>query len=406
MDLSVSPDLDARWCYLIVLLCGLISARSQLYKRFVDFKVSGAWLVPSTWLIFGIYLAIPIALFWLMDRMNALNDTSFFAALLVGLAYPAILAGGFGGLKASAGVQDVFKPIEAFTDSVIKSVTKATARNDKRFEDFVVAQMRADKEVFDEVLNLAKSAVADVAALEKQLNDLESAGTTDSSLLLQKKARLIYLHLSGTPDFVRSLTKSEKVMKGRFWKSPIFQTRAVVGLMIFVFAAGLLAAVYLTTRPSFSIRYYGWRLTKPNSSEADRFRARENLRRSVVDSDMGMRTYQCLARLLRSPGLPVQRVDMLLQVLLQGRNQKYHNAMLCSELIDDLRVDSVDARSRVHQTLEFLALKIDPRFKDNQKELDQWNPSKGDSIVSVEDWINRWRAFFCETSQSTTPAKP
>ena len=101
MDLSVSPDLDARWCYLIVLLCGLISARSQLYKRFVDFKVSGAWLVPSTWLVFAIYLAIPIALFWLMDRMNALNDTSLLAALLVGFAYPAILAGGFGRLAVA-----------------------------------------------------------------------------------------------------------------------------------------------------------------------------------------------------------------------------------------------------------------------------------------------------------------
>ena len=87
MDLSVSPDLDARWCYLIVLLCGLISARAQLYKRFVDFKVSGAWLVPSTWLVFAIYLAIPIALFWLMDRMNALNDTSLFAALLVVICF-------------------------------------------------------------------------------------------------------------------------------------------------------------------------------------------------------------------------------------------------------------------------------------------------------------------------------
>ena len=63
------------------------------------------------------------------------------------------------------------------------------------------------------------------AALEKQLNDLDSAGTTDSSLLLQKKAQLIYLYLSATPDFVRLLTKNKKVMKGRFWKSPIFQTR-------------------------------------------------------------------------------------------------------------------------------------------------------------------------------------
>jgi hypothetical protein len=405
MDLSVSPDLDARWCYLIVLLCGLISARSQLYKRFVDFKVSGAWLVPSTWLIFGIYLAIPIALFWLMDRMNALNDTSFFAALLVGLAYPAILAGGFGGLKASAGVQDVFKPIEAFTDSVIKSVTKATARNDRRFEDFVVARMRSDKNVFNEVLGLAKSAVVDVAPLEKQLKDLD-AGTSDGSLLLEKRARLIYLYLSGTPDFVRSLTKSKNVMKGQFWRSPIFQTRAVVVLMIFVFGAGLSAAVYFTTRPSFSVSYYGWRLTKRSSSESDRFRARENLRRSVVDSDFGKKTYQQLTRRLRSPGLPVERVDMLLQVLLQARDQKYHDAMLCRELIDDLRVDSVDARSRVHQTLAFLALKIDPHFKDNQKELDGWNPSKGDSIVSLEDWINRWRGFFCQATQSKTGRKP
>jgi hypothetical protein len=95
---------------------------------------------------------------------------------------------------------------------------------------------------------------------------------------------------------------------------------------------------------------------------------------------------------------------MLLQLLLQARNQKYHEDVLCDELIDDLRVDSVDARSRVHQTLEFLAVRRDPHFKDNQKELDGWNPSKGDSVVSLEDWINRWRAFFCQGTQSKATA--
>ena len=99
MDLSVSPDWDTRLCYLVVLLCGLVSARIQLYKRFVEAKISGAWLVPNTWLVFGIYVFIPIALFWLMDRTSALTDTSLFAALLIGLAYPAILAGGFGGMR-------------------------------------------------------------------------------------------------------------------------------------------------------------------------------------------------------------------------------------------------------------------------------------------------------------------
>ena len=145
MDLSVSPDFDARLCYLIVLLCGLISARIQLYKRFLELKISGVWLVPYTWLMFGIYLVTPLALFWLMDRTSALTDTSLFAALLVGLAYPAILGGGFGGLKAPSGVEGILKPVEAFTDSVIKSVNKATARNEKRFEDFVVGRMRSDR---------------------------------------------------------------------------------------------------------------------------------------------------------------------------------------------------------------------------------------------------------------------
>src|SRR5437660_829618 len=112
MDLSVSPDWDTRLCYLVVLLCGLVSARIQLYKRFVEAKISGAWLVPNTWLVFGIYVFIPIALFWLMDRTSALTDTSLFAALLIGLAYPAILAGGFGGIRAPGGIEGVFKPIE------------------------------------------------------------------------------------------------------------------------------------------------------------------------------------------------------------------------------------------------------------------------------------------------------
>ena len=412
MDLSVSPDFDARWCYLIVLFLGLISARWQLYKRFVDLKISGVWLVPNTWLIFGIYVVTPIALFWLMDRMNALNDTSLFAALLVGFAYPAVLSGGFGGLKAPAGLQNVFKPIEAFTDSIIKSVIKATARNDAGFEDFVVGRMRSDKDVYQEVLDLTKSSVTDLQALQKQLKDLDSAGdaadaeTTDSSLRLERKARVIYLHLSGTPDFLAKLTKCEDVMKRQFWKSPIFQTRAVVGLMIFIFVCGLFAAVYIVNRPSFSSDYYGWRLTKTNSSESDRCRAKENLRRSIVDPTIGVKTYEELTRRLRSPGLPVERVNIILQMLLHARDQKYHHAMVCKDLIDDLRVDSVDARSRVHQTLEYLAKKIDPHFKDDQKELDGWNPSKGDSVVSLEEWIDRWKAFFNENPQAVTVAKP
>jgi hypothetical protein len=400
MDLSASPDWDARVCYAVVLLCGLISARLQLYKRFLNLKISGIWLVPNTWLIFGIYVAIPLVLFWVMDRMGAVNDTSLFAALLVGLAYPAILAGGFGGLQAPTGVASVLKPLDAVTDAVIKSVTNAVGRNQKRFEDFVVGRMKADAEIFSDLLALAKSSPIDVAALDKQLNDLQNSGIADPSELLDKRARAIYLRLSGCPDFVETLTAKKKLMLRHRLKSPIIRTRAVVSSIIVLFLALVAVGAYLLTCPRPSLAYYGWRLAKATNSERDRFRAREKLSDYLLDPKSGEAPRQNLMRIVRSPGLSAERVDIILQLLLQARNKEHHKQSLCIELIEDLRVDNVDARLRVHKTLLLLATERDPQFKERQKELDSWDPTKGDSVPTLEEWICRWKKFFPEVQQS------
>lgn len=400
MDLSASPDWDARVCYALVLLCGLISARLQLYKRFLNLHISGIWLVPNTWLIFGIYVAIPLALFWVMDRMGAVNDTSLFAALLVGLAYPAILAGGFGGLQAPTGVAGVLKPLDAVTDAIIKSVTEAVKRNQQRFEDFVVGRMKADPEIYDDLLALAKRSPIDVPALEKQLNDLKNSGIKDPSELLDKQARAIYLPLSGCPDFVETLTAKKKLMLRHRLKSPIYRTRVVVFSIIVLFLTLGAVGAYFLNRPSLSVAYYGWRLGKATNSERDRFRAREKICEYLLDPNSGKQTYHHLMRIVRSPGLSAERVDIILQLLLQARNEEYHKQLLCVELIDDLRVDNVDARSRVHQTLLFLAKERDPQFKNHQKDLVEWNPTKGDSVPTLEEWILRWKKFFREVQQS------
>src|SRR5262249_19681674 len=150
------------------------------------------WLVPNTWLLFGIYVAIPLALFWVMDRIGAVNDTSLFAALLIGLAYPAILAGGFGGLQAPTGITGVLKPLNAVIDAVIHSVTAATERNERRFEDFVVRRMTADTAIYGDLYNLAKSGLTNFDELEKKLKDFENSGIKDPELS-DKKSREIYL---------------------------------------------------------------------------------------------------------------------------------------------------------------------------------------------------------------------
>jgi hypothetical protein len=80
--------------------------------------------------------------------------------------------------------------------------------------------------------------------------------------------------------------------------------------------------------------------------------------------------------------------------LLQVHDQPDRQNLVCGQLIDDLRVDNVDARSRVQQALIFLATKRDPQFKEKEKELAAWDPSTGDAVTSLETWVGRWKVFF------------
>ena len=399
MDLTLSPDLDARLCYGIVFLCAVVSGRIQVLKRFVALKIptSMIWLVPNTWLIFGIYLLTPLGLFWLMDRMSGLSDTSLFSALLVGLAYPAILAGGFGGLKSPAGLDGIVKPVSAFTDSVVDAVNRKLVRNEKRFEDYVVSRMLTVDKVFDELLQLVRSSAKEVPALDKQLTDLDAANIPDKTLLAEKKARTLYLYLSSMPDFVEVLTKNVKWIGNR-WKSPIYQARVIAGLAVLLLAGVFGCGVWAWSQPNVALDYHVWRLGKPNNSAPDRDRASGRLGAFLQDTNLGPVTYQSITRALRAPGLPVERVDRFLQLALQARSRPYHDELLCRHLLEDLRVESVDARSRVHQALIFLAETRDTkevRFREKEKELADWNPTTGDSVPKLEKRVDQWKAFFC-----------
>jgi hypothetical protein len=408
MDLSISPDLDARLCYAVVLLCGLFSARTQLYKRFVVLKMNIAevWLVPTTWMMFGIYLLTPLGLFWLMDRTGALNDTSLFAALLVGLAYPAILEGGFGGLKAPSGLGDVVKPIQAFTDKMIESVNQAAARQQRKFEDFVVNRMVTDAKVFDEIFGLTRTTGVDSQSLDKEVAALDANTSLDPLLRKERKARIIYLYLSSVPDLMTTLTRNKTVMGDRWWNSPVYKMRVIVGCVVVLFIALCLILTVAMTRPSISIGYYVWRAAKVNNTEKDRFRARDYLRSYLLSTNLGPVTYRSLARMIRTPSLPVERVDLCLQLLLQAREQEFHQDLLCAEMVEALRVDSVDVRSRIHEALVWLATKHDTNFKEKEKELATWNPRTGDSVPNLEDWIWRWRKFICALLSTNSTANP
>lgn len=100
MDLNVSPDLDAYCCYGLVLALGAWIGARQISGRLGGIRA--IWFFPRTWLLFLAYLVVPVGLFWLLDRTGAINDTSFFAAVLVGVGYERIITGASDTLHWSA----------------------------------------------------------------------------------------------------------------------------------------------------------------------------------------------------------------------------------------------------------------------------------------------------------------
>jgi hypothetical protein len=398
VDLSISPDWDARWCYSVVFLCAVLSARVQVLKRFSALNLSTflIWRVPNTWLIFLVYLLLPLALFWFMDRMGALSDTSLFSALLVGLAYPAILAGGFGGLKAPSGLDGILKPLTLFVDSVVTAVNRKLAGNEKKFEDYLVKRMIESDAMLKQMQELAESAARESTKLKEQLANLDRLNLPDKKLLNERKARAIYLRLSTMPDFIEIVSRNKQWM-GKWWRSPIRQAQGIAILVALLLAGVFYGGAWWATQPKVTLMYHVWRLGKPDNSARDRGRAMEHLGVFLQDTNFGSMAYQSLTRAIHTPGLPAERVDLLLQLVLQASTQPYHDTLLCRHLIEALHVENVDARARVHQALIYLAEKRDTKdgqFKAKERDLANWNPTAGDSVPNLEKRVDQWRAFF------------
>src|ERR1700748_2075579 len=108
MDQALSPDLEAYWCYAIVFFLAVIVAAVQV--RLLLKGLANAWATARAWLLLGAYTAVPLLLFWALDRADALHDTSLFAAILVALTYRQILAGSSQGITVPSGLATAWQP--------------------------------------------------------------------------------------------------------------------------------------------------------------------------------------------------------------------------------------------------------------------------------------------------------
>ena len=401
MDLSFSPDVDARVCYLLVLLCALIAAYRQVDRRLATFP--GSWTESPTWLLYGLYALVPVGLFWLLDRTGAINDTSVVAALLVGVGYERMLSGQ-GELGVPASLAGLWKPFVAFADSISARVGKRIADRIFRFDRRLIDEVAADPQRFEALKNLARSLSRDVQSLDRKLDEIgASHATLGDRLTLEKQILALYAEVTQAPRWLELLRDSQVIGAATFKSYP---TDSGVGSRVAEIAlpvACVLVFLVLSGKLVGRIdrEYHLWRLDKVNATTTDQWRTREALTAYVADPRTTAPLAARITELARGPAMQPGRVDLMLQVLIAGAKQARQVPLVAAEIVGALRAPVVDNRTRMHAALLHLVqvqLGAAPCPSEGPaplaKELCTWKPTDGDSTMDIEDRIDRWTAFW------------
>lgn len=427
VDLSVSPDIEAYFCYIIVLLLGAITAVIQINRGLGD--LAGVWLIPRTWLLFLMYLSVPIGLFWFLDRTGAITDTSVFAAALIGVGYAGIMNGSNQAIPSTANLLQFWTPFQSYANEVQKSVLQRTKRNEDRLMDGLVSSIIADNARYAPLEGLATRFSPDAAALRAKLAAISAAGAPVNAAapappvnavppapvnaaapaptkeVLEDKTRLLFTELVKVPDAFYLMRSRNIISKRVYWLDVKGVRRLGQYLMVLALLTFVLALAWPLVKPEFAnlpSNYYVWRLIKTNATPIEQNRARSSLLALMRDNpSIKDTTTQNIAQLLRQPGLPVERIDLLLQSLLESRSGPDGNNILPAQLVTSLRSASVDVRTRINDVLKHLAATTcATKFTEDNV----WKPSDGDATVSLETRIKTWADYWSNSCNKKAAA--
>jgi hypothetical protein len=402
LDLSLSPDFEAYWCYCILAALALIVAAIQVRALLKGF--TNAWSTARAWLLLGAYTAVPIALFWLLDRADALHDTSLFAAILVAVTYRQILSGGTQGMTVPGGFAKAWKPFVTWSDNIAAGIRDRIARNASQYDAKVIDHLATEPTVFEEVRRTVLNHSADPAQVQSALDGLDQQmPPLDDAGVLHKKATYLYFAVKALPEIDADkllrdkniITKSDYYLYAREWRSYIFVGVFAVILLVLV---GL-AAMQLKD-PKYAARYYLWRFEKQNVTNVDRFRAALHLEQGMRggNPDFVRIVRQELAMRLRFDALPLDAADRMLELLFQ-KTAGAPDAALIEILADSLRTNNPDLRVRTQKVLVYFAQEYHLTIPDA---LRTWKPSKEDAATCVDTVANAWSQLAHPSASAVT----
>lgn len=392
-----SLDVDAIWCYTTVAVVGLITALGQVNSHLQH--RTGKWLIGGTWLLLSCYFAVPLGLFFLLDHTGAVHDTSLFAAILIATTYNRVLAGGAAAMPVPDQVSSWWPSFLTWADKVSKKVAHRDDVKEQRFTDRILDKVVGDDHKFTAFLEVALTHVVEpeevtksLAAIDLKVSNAKLSDELSERVKHKLKVRRLFELISELDDFQYKLRKQKVITRWDFArygrKAQAWIPRIVViGLMTtFVYFA-----VLIWEQPTYRASYDAWRISKPNSTRLDLHRARQRVARSSTDVQYREQVATKLARALVRPDLPVDRVAVVLQLLLETRPiEAEPDGELARLLVDALRTTNEDRRNRVHEVL----LHLSNRWKLDVATLKEWKPATGDSVSDLDARIRQWRGVF------------
>lgn len=415
MDVGLSPDIPAYWCYTIVWCLGLLSAKRQIGTQLSG--RTGMWMEPRVHLLVFIYSVLPVVLFWFLDRGGAIADTALIGALLVGLSYRQIVSGTDDGIKAPADASRFLALFQSYADPIAQSANSRIDARLRRDEDRMVRTISREQALVDKLIEVARLRHPDQSVIDSQVARI--AGPTAAEMptfVRERVARIVLALMLSISDRDRVLRDAGVIPRWKHWFWSFCSYSRVGGTYyLLLYPLALLLLIAQDTRNP-AVEYYVWRIGKPHATASDQFRSRTNLVELLTsrwagdylgipkgtprDPSESTYTARALGRLLCEPGLPPERGDLILQTLLEARSAGAEHHMIDQTLVDALHAGNPDMRRRLNDALITLAKAVGPGLP---KALEEWDPTKVESIALLEQRIGEWRAFWDRVHKSAPP---
>lgn len=408
---SLSPDIDARFCYLIVMLAGMLTAVREVDSRLS--RIPGAWSDMGAHRLFAVFWLTPVVLFFLLDHSGAINDTSPVAALVIAFTYGAILSAGAINAPLPQQLKGLWAKLLGDMDKLSASVQARMQLRNFEYRRRTIDEIARDASRFDRLLGLARRMVDDSAVLDAGLAAIDQLHPADPALATWKKTEYLIGALNRVyvsrrlPDEVHDLLREERLIGFvTYARAPKDQVGGVWRNLSVIVPAVLVGALaYLTTTDHAHLErdWLQWRLAKSNVTATDLTRTREALVARFSRARQPGEELYTLGSVIREATQP-SRIDVAVGIMTDGirlrRDRDQVMPDLIVSLIVSLRTVSVDGRSRVNSALSYLA---DSKMKtagDNKdaaaalERLKKWTPTEKDSVTDLAARIDDWQRFF------------